>query len=81
MTSAIKDGKKVQLGQYGCHNRPPMRKSLMVQDGWTPDGRRNMVEIPFAMSTNCRHDKTLTDSRCAGCLHAKGLPWVIPTSA
>lgn len=53
----------------GCHNRAPLKKTLMVQDGWTEDGRRIMKEIPFAMSTDCRHDKRSTDPRCKGCKH------------
>lgn len=51
----------------GCHNREPLKKTLLGQDGWAEDGRRIMKEIPFAMSTDCKHDKRDTDPRCAGC--------------
>lgn len=63
---AIKDGKKVALGKYGCFDREPYRTDLMVQDGWTEDGRRNMVPIPFVMSMDCKTDIP-DDPRCQGC--------------
>lgn len=53
----------------GCHNRPPFKQTLIVQDGWTASGRRINKEIKHVMSTDCRHDKRATDPRCRGCKH------------
>ena len=66
MTDAIKDGKRIPLGKYGCFDRKPFLPALMVQSGWTEDGRRKMVQIPFVMSTNCKTDIP-DDQRCQGC--------------
>ncbi|WP_288081853.1 hypothetical protein [Pseudomonas sp.] len=56
--------------RYGCHNRPPFRDTVCVQDGWNDDGTRRVVEIPFRMSRECRYDRSLSDSACAGCHRA-----------
>jgi hypothetical protein len=50
--------------RYGCHNRAPFREwcessSLMDASHW-----------PFRMSRECRYDRSLDDSACAGCRHA-----------
>lgn len=58
--------------RYGCHNRAPYRETLVVQDGWSIDGTRRTVEIPFRMSRECRYDRSLDDSACSGCKHAHG---------
>lgn len=54
----------------GCHNRAPLAQTARVQDGWTEDGRRNMVEIPVPMEKGCQYRKTelgQADPRCEGC--------------
>lgn len=66
MDEAIKDGQRVALGKYDCYDREPYKTHLMVQDGWTADNRRNMVEIPFVMSMTC-NTNIPGDSRCQGC--------------
>lgn len=53
--------------RYGCHNRAPYREicttsrssSITFGDTW-----------PFRMSRECRYDRGLDDSACAGCRHA-----------
>lgn len=37
-----------------CFNHPPFQPTVTVQDGWTVDGRRKMVEVPFVMSNGCK---------------------------
>lgn len=56
--------------RYGCHNRAPYRETLVAQDGWHHDGTRRTVGIQFSMSRECRYDRSLDDSACAGCRHA-----------
>lgn len=53
--------------RYGCHNRPDYAAQVLVQSGWTEDGRRNMVSIPFTMAQRCQYDFRATDPQCAGC--------------
>lgn len=36
-----------------CYNRPPLDTTLEVQDGWTADGRRNMITIPNTATDRC----------------------------
>lgn len=61
---------------YGCHNRAPLRDSVMVQNGWaySGDGRTAlMVTLPDPMSKNCQHTLDApNDPSCAGCRWAKG---------
>lgn len=52
---------------HGCYNRSPFRDTLMVQNGWTSDGRRDMIEIPFRMAKDCMYDLKHTDVQCNGC--------------
>lgn len=63
----IINGKLGVIGPYSCHNQPRQRDGVTVQDGWTEDGRRNMVHIPSVNSLECRFDKMAEDARCAGC--------------
>lgn len=37
-----------------CFNRPSIMPVVQMQDGWTEDGRRRMVDVPFVMSTGCK---------------------------
>ena len=58
------------MPNHGCHNRQiPGSIPIMVQSGWTEDGRRNMVEIPYRNSKDCRYDLKLSDKFCNGCVH------------
>lgn len=58
-----------------CFNRPAFRDTIVVQDGWTEDGRRNMVEIPDPMSKTCPQNKPpfgeayIQGWDCVGCHH------------
>lgn len=65
---------------YGCHDRPPLNTSTVVQDGWEylpdPQGRPGymtrvpiMKVIPMPMSRGCHYDKAKGDSRCTDCKH------------
>ena len=56
--------------RYGCFNRPPFREVVEAQDGWHADGTRRTVEMTFRMARECRYDRSLDDSACAGCMHA-----------
>lgn len=57
--------------RYGCHGRAPRDtpSTLSVQDGWTPDGRRIMVEIPVTpiAGVTCGHLARESDPACDGC--------------
>ena len=50
--------------RYGCHNRPPFKETVWL-DHWL-----GQVSFPFRMSRECRYDRSLDDSACAGCRHA-----------
>lgn len=72
MTNSIRDGKPATIGPYGCFNLNPCKDTIYIQDGWTEDGRRNMVEMPFNSSRNCKyaeHGYAKDDVRCTGCEH------------
>lgn len=67
---------------YQCHNRAPFKRTLTVQDGYKPDGTRNMIEVPFRMSPICEYTATDlggVDSRCQGCKYKEfhELAWPI----
>lgn len=58
--------------RYSCWTAEKLprggRDEWVRQDGWTEDGRRNMVAgvtewLPIA----CGHDLSSTDSACEGC--------------
>ena len=51
--------------RYGCHNRAPFKETVSVIVGWY-----DAVFWPFRMSRECRYDRSLDDSACAGCMHA-----------
>jgi hypothetical protein len=60
------------MTSYACHNRPPFKRTLLAQDGYKPDGTRNMVEVPFRMSPLCEFTTTelgQVDERCGDCRH------------
>lgn len=65
-----------------CFNHKEFEPTVQVQDGWTITETRNMVEVPFAMSTECkawavsstedsmRHSVPATEGwLCKGCKH------------
>lgn len=52
---------------YGCNNRASLADTALVQDGWTSDNRRQMVDIPDAMTKDCQYDLSATDKGCDGC--------------
>ena len=56
---------------YGCNNRRFAKGYWTHQRCYSPDGKYLMqqVFIEHTMSTECRYDKSLTDSRCATCTH------------
>lgn len=58
--------------RYACYDRPPFTGDVMVQNGWTEDGRRNMVPIPYVMARDCQYDLRAADGKCAGCRHQGG---------
>lgn len=37
-----------------CFNRDKFDSFVEVQDGWTRDGRKKYVDVPFAMSNDCK---------------------------
>jgi len=70
----IINGKPGVIGPSYCHNRPRARNGVTVQDGWTADGRRNMVHIPSVNSLECQYSAGFyasADRRCAECEHDK----------
>ena len=56
-----------EIKRYGCFNRPPIKDTLEVQDGWNLDGTRTMITIKNAMSKSCKFDLKLTQPECQSC--------------
>ena len=60
---------------YACKDRPPVAPYVAeFQDGWTEDGRRNMVKhvVEFKAGVDCGHTGLSgmnrdNDPKCAGC--------------
>lgn len=46
--------------RYGCHNRPPHLETVT----------NGLVTWPNVFTRDCRYDRSLDDSACAGCIHA-----------
>lgn len=58
----------IDSGRYGCNGEAQWPGWQLVQDGWTPDGRRNMVTIAVEpVRVACGHDVRTSDSKCSGC--------------
>ena len=61
--------------KYGCHNRTPLKTSLIVQSGHFMDGVTRvprMVSIPDPMTKMCQYQLTQLgkfDNKCIGCTH------------
>ena len=61
--------------RYGCFNRAPFKKTLVVPDGHFMDGVtrvQKMQTIPFTMSMQCEYARDpmgygQKDERCVGC--------------
>lgn len=58
------------MKHYGCFNKK-RKDYLIVQDGWTADGKKSMVMIDNVMSSKCRYDNRAQDARCENCKQ----PW------
>lgn len=60
--------------KYGCYNHPPRQPvPLEAQDGWTVNGRRNIVTVTTVWAAvECAHDDRDTDSVCHGCCWVEG---------
>lgn len=54
---------------HGCMNRADFVTQVQVQDGWTADGRRRTITVPFRMSPRCEYDLKKQDPGCQGCRH------------
>jgi hypothetical protein len=55
---------------HGCHDRAPFADVALVQKGWSTDGRRSMLEVPFTMAKDCQYVKSelgKADPQCSGC--------------
>lgn len=64
----------------GCHNRPPLRATVIVQDGYFYPADREriarLVELPDPMTKDCQHTLGApNDPGCKGCIHqSEGVP-------
>lgn len=56
---------------YGCYNRPPLRDSVTVFDGYCNQDRTEPFTrvIPDPMSRECQYTISTPDPQCAGCKH------------
>lgn len=61
---------------YGCYNRPPLRRALVVQDGYHESAKpadapikvpRYVVTPHNQMSETCQYSVSTPDPRCCGC--------------
>lgn len=63
------------MNPYACHNHPPYKSSMPMQDGWYQDGYTRtpkMRAVPHSMAKDCRYTHTdlgKADQRCDGCIH------------
>lgn len=67
-----------QLSLYGCHDKPrPVLGAFayMAQQAFIPTVEHKQLHSPYlvpiynVMSTECKYDKSATDSMCKGCPH------------
>ena len=70
------------MSKYQCHNRPPLRETAEVQNGWENQPYNFlaftrmplMIEIPDPMSKHCVYQQDKKDDPgCAGCKHLEEL--------
>jgi hypothetical protein len=57
--------------RHGCYNHFHRATTVLVQSGWTADGRRHMVSIENPMTKPCQYSRSLkhsTDKSCTGCI-------------
>ncbi len=55
---------------HGCHDRAPFAEVVLAQKGWSTDGRRAMVHVPFRNERTCQYVKSAmgqADPQCSGC--------------
>lgn len=67
------------MSKNGCHNRPPLRETVLVQSGWIDglpphDGSLitkypRMIEIPDPLSKHCQYQRDKKDDpKCDNCI-------------
>ena len=65
--------KSVAGDHYGCHSRPEFKPFYYAPNrqyvGGFGEFFTGIKRIPHNMSTECRHDMSLTDPRCGDCKH------------
>ena len=65
--------KTVAGSHSGCHNRPEFKRGYYAQVrryvGTSGEFFMDIEFVPHRMSTECRHDMSLTDPRCGDCKH------------
>lgn len=54
--------------RYGCHNKPRPVAGALV----TGSPAYGSQQWPFANSTECKHDLSVSDPNCTGCAHRDG---------
>lgn len=63
------------MTQYGCHNRPPFKAAMIVQDGFYLDGYTSSPRLKssqFRMARDCQYTLTelgKVDPKCSNCKH------------
>jgi hypothetical protein len=71
------------VNPYGCYNRQPFQKEVVVQDGWANVPGTNfripvMKTVPFRMREDCSYANETelgrVDPRCEGCSWKKPAP-------
>lgn len=54
--------------RYGCFDKGANDQPLVVQTGWTSDGRRVVGEVETEwLGIGCGHSYKVTDPCCSGC--------------
>lgn len=56
--------------RYGCYDRHPFKLAHLGKIGYSVDGRIRVDIVNHTMSTECRYDQSITDTKCAGCKHS-----------
>jgi hypothetical protein len=57
-----------------CYNRKPLRRTVVIQDGWVYQRQPGlvtrtprMVRVPDPMTKDCQYSVHTVDPKCAGC--------------